>query len=96
MSVELVNKVKKLKLGYILYLHDYSHVPYHVGEPIPADHGFPLRVVIPGVVGARNVKWLKSIVLSDEESRSHWQRKDYKCFHPSIDMHNTNFGEFNL
>lgn len=28
------------------------------GEPLPRDHGFPLRVIVPGVVGARNVKWL--------------------------------------
>lgn len=28
------------------------------GEPIPRDHGYPVRVVVPGVVGARNVKWL--------------------------------------
>lgn len=28
------------------------------GEPLPLDHGYPIRVIIPGVVGARNVKWL--------------------------------------
>lgn len=28
------------------------------GEPIPRDHGYPIRVIVPGVVGARNVKWL--------------------------------------
>ena len=28
------------------------------GEPISRDHGFPVRAVVPGVVGARNVKWL--------------------------------------
>ena len=28
------------------------------GEAIPRDHGFPIRVIVPGVVGARNVKWL--------------------------------------
>jgi DMSO/TMAO reductase YedYZ molybdopterin-dependent catalytic subunit len=28
------------------------------GEPLSRDHGFPIRVIVPGVVGARNVKWL--------------------------------------
>lgn len=28
------------------------------GEEIPRDHGYPIRVIVPGVVGARNVKWL--------------------------------------
>jgi sulfite oxidase len=50
------------------------------GEPLPRDHGFPLRVVVPGHVAARSVKWLNKIVLSDEESTSQWQRRDYKCF----------------
>lgn len=31
------------------------------GVPIPRDHGFPIRVIIPGVVGARNVKWLGKV-----------------------------------
>lgn len=28
------------------------------GQPIPRDHGYPIRVIVPGIVGARNVKWL--------------------------------------
>jgi sulfite oxidase len=31
------------------------------GETLPVDHGFPLRVVAPGIVGARNVKWLGKV-----------------------------------
>ncbi|CAE1311509.1 SUOX [Acanthosepion pharaonis] len=61
------------------------------GEQITADHGYPLRVIIPGVVGARQVKWLKKVLLSNEESLSHWQRRDYKGFNPSIDWHNVDF-----
>jgi len=55
------------------------------GEPLPRDHGFPVRVVAPGVVGARNVKWLSRIEISAEESESHHQRGDYKGFGPSTD-----------
>ncbi|XP_076805303.1 sulfite oxidase-like [Clavelina lepadiformis] len=53
------------------------------GVDIPRDHGYPLRVIVPGYVGARNVKWLHQVVASDEESSSHWQRNDYKVFSPS-------------
>lgn len=61
------------------------------GKDIPQDHGYPVRVIIPGVVGARQVKWLNKITLSDKESTCHWQQKDYKGFHSSIDWHNVDF-----
>ena len=32
------------------------------GEVLPRDHGYPIRAVVPGVVGARNVKWLNQII----------------------------------
>ncbi|KAI9979654.1 hypothetical protein PInf_028189 [Phytophthora infestans] len=38
------------------------------GETIPRDHGYPLRVIVPGTVGARNVKFLHRVVLSSEEA----------------------------
>lgn len=31
------------------------------GAPLPADHGFPLRVVVPGVAGCRSVKWVSAM-----------------------------------
>ena len=37
-------------------------------------HGYPLRVIVPGSSGAKNVKWLNQITLSNEESYSTWQR----------------------
>ncbi|XP_069826602.1 sulfite oxidase, mitochondrial [Dendropsophus ebraccatus] len=61
------------------------------GEELPKDHGFPLRVIVPGVVGARNVKWLGRIVVSKEESPSHWQQNDYKGFNPCVDWDTVDF-----
>ena len=43
------------------------------GEPLTRDHGYPLRAVIPGWVGASNIKWLGRIVVSSEK---HWTRNN--------------------
>ena len=61
------------------------------GEPIPRDHGFPIRAIVPGTVGARNVKYLESIVVSREESSSFWQQKDYKGFPPNVDYNTIDY-----
>jgi sulfite oxidase len=63
------------------------------GEPIPTDHGFPVRVVVPGIVGARSVKWVENIILSDRESSSHWQQKDYKCFNSSTECDQADYSK---
>jgi sulfite oxidase len=48
------------------------------GEPLTPEHGFPLRVVVPGYIGARSVKWLTSISIEDEPSDNYFQQNDYK------------------
>jgi sulfite oxidase len=58
------------------------------GEPLPRDHGFPVRAVVPGVTGARQVKWLGAVRLRDVESDSQHQQRDYKSFSPSSDWDN--------
>ena len=40
--------------------------------------------MVPGIVGARNVKWLAKVILSPEESKAFWQQSDYKGFSPSV------------
>ena len=48
------------------------------GDPMPADHGYPVRVLLPGIVGARNVKWLEKIVVREGEGDSPWNNWYYK------------------
>ncbi len=37
------------------------------GAPLPPQHGYPLRLVMPGWYGMASVKWLRSIELIDHE-----------------------------
>src|SRR5215207_3016261 len=53
-------------------------------EPLPLEHGFPLRVVVGGYVGARSVKWLSSITLQGAPSDNFFQRGSYKLFPPYV------------
>jgi sulfite oxidase len=48
------------------------------GEPLPAVHGAPLRVVVPGYIGARSVKWLERIELRSEPWAGYFQRVVYR------------------
>jgi sulfite oxidase len=54
------------------------------GKPLPPAHGFPLRAVVPGYLGARSVKWLSSINAQSEPSRNYFQAKAYKLFPPHV------------
>jgi nitrate reductase (NAD(P)H) len=40
------------------------------GELLTPDHGRPLRVVIPGQIGGRSVKWLKKIIITNKPSNN--------------------------
>jgi sulfite oxidase len=48
------------------------------GEPLPPDHGFPIRTVVPGYIGARSVKWLGKIIVSDRPSTNYYVAGAYK------------------
>ncbi|XP_078433012.1 sulfite oxidase [Wolffia australiana] len=63
------------------------------GEVLNRDHGYPLRVVVPGVIGARSVKWLDSINIVEEECQGFFMQKDYKMFPPSINWDNIVWSE---
>jgi len=54
-------------------------------QPLPPNHGAPVRVVTPGIAGARSVKWLDRITVQMEESDSHYQQQDYKILPPEVD-----------
>ncbi|GAA0151001.1 reductase [Lithospermum erythrorhizon] len=58
------------------------------GQTLKRDHGYPLRVIVPGVIGARSVKWLDSMNIIAEECQGFFMQKDYKMFPPSVNWDN--------
>ncbi len=55
------------------------------GEHLPAAHGAPLRVVVPGYIGARSVKWLERIVARATPSENFFQARTYRLLPPDSD-----------
>jgi sulfite oxidase len=48
------------------------------GEPLPAVHGAPVRVVVPGYIGARSVKWLERIEVRSAPWEGYFQHVVYR------------------
>ena len=47
------------------------------GVPLPAEHGFPLRAIVPGLYGMMNAKWITEIELVDRVYEGFWQRRGW-------------------
>jgi DMSO/TMAO reductase YedYZ molybdopterin-dependent catalytic subunit len=47
------------------------------GEPLPADHGFPLRAIVPGWYGMDSVKWLTRIEVLEQPFKGYFQQEEY-------------------
>ncbi|MER3427181.1 MAG: molybdopterin-binding oxidoreductase [Pyrinomonas sp.] len=47
------------------------------GETLPRDHGFPVRLLVPGLFGMENVKWLTDIEVVTTDFRGYWQQRGW-------------------
>jgi DMSO/TMAO reductase YedYZ molybdopterin-dependent catalytic subunit len=60
-------------------LRDEVLLAYEVnGQPLPPQHGFPLRLVVPGWYGMTSVKWLRSIEVIDGTFHGYQQTRGYR------------------
>ena len=53
------------------------------GEPLPPDHGAPVRVVVPGWIGVASIKWVGSIEVADHPLVSAWNTTQYRMTGPT-------------
>src|SRR5207245_9606580 len=55
-------------------MHPTTLLAYEMnGEPLPAKHGFPVRLLVPGLFGMKNPKWITKIEVVNYDFRGYWE-----------------------
>jgi DMSO/TMAO reductase YedYZ molybdopterin-dependent catalytic subunit len=55
----------------VLFVYEYD------GEPLPEDHGGPLRVVTPHKYAYKGAKWVSGVEFLTQPERGYWERRGY-------------------
>lgn len=62
-------RVEQITQGGVLLVYGAE------GAPLPAAHGSPLRILIPGLYGQKQPKWISRIHFSDHEKLGYWEQE---------------------
>ncbi len=65
-------------IPYGLSLSEDVFLAYKMnGEALPPQHGYPLRAIVPGIYGMKNVKWISKIELVNYDFRGYWEKRGW-------------------
>jgi len=53
---------------------------HHDGQPLTADHGFPLRLIVPHLYAWKSVKWVRGIEFLDHDAPGFWEQNGYHMY----------------
>jgi len=53
---------------------------HHDGEPLSADHGYPLRLIVPHLYAWKSVKWVRGIEFLDHDQPGFWEQNGYHLY----------------
>lgn len=53
---------------------------HHDGEPLSADHGYPLRLIVPHLYAWKSVKWVRGLELLDRDTPGFWEQNGYNMY----------------
>ena len=52
----------------------------HNGEPLPPEHGYPVRLVVPHLYAWKSVKWVRGIEFMRENAPGFWEQNGYHIY----------------
>jgi DMSO/TMAO reductase YedYZ molybdopterin-dependent catalytic subunit len=52
----------------------------HNGEPLPSDHGYPVRLVVPHLYAWKSVKWVRGVEFMDHDAPGFWEENGYHIY----------------
>ncbi|GAC1462974.1 MAG: hypothetical protein PVSMB5_01920 [Ktedonobacteraceae bacterium] len=47
------------------------------GEPLPQGHGYPARLLVPGIYGMKHAKWITQIEVVNTDYKGYWQQSGW-------------------
>ena len=53
---------------------------HHDGEPLTAEHGYPLRLIVPHLYAWKSVKWLRGLEFLDHDTPGFWEQNGYHMY----------------
>lgn len=53
---------------------------HHDGQPLSADHGYPLRLIVPHLYAWKSVKWVRSFEFLDHDVAGFWEQNGYHMY----------------
>jgi DMSO/TMAO reductase YedYZ molybdopterin-dependent catalytic subunit len=53
---------------------------HHDGQPLPPDHGYPLRLIVPHLYAWKSVKWVRGLEFFDRDVPGFWEQNGYHLY----------------
>ena len=53
---------------------------HHDGEPLSAEHGFPVRLIVPHMYAWKSVKWVRGLEFLDHDVPGFWEQNGYHMY----------------
>lgn len=63
--------VERIMKGDVMLAHSMN------GVALPMNHGYPIRIIVPGLYGIKNVKWITDIEVVNHDYQGYWQQRGW-------------------